>query len=296
MSDHEGEEKHKDSHDGEDKHETDAEKKRKEYFKEELRRLQKNLKEEKEKIKPPPIKEHSPFIFNTLGPYCGTSAASYLINGPEDTKLVSRSYATRATAIGLCDPWTALAMDQKPSPRVEPPEIKSLDELSASRKKEDKDRPKKEGSTRLPKFPAVEVDAKDMRDRKLLYSDVATLRQEIKDKYTTSAQKRVNEEYNRTKQDFFRMELDKMEEIHPNSRPIMRSAYFAYLQNTPGAKKAVKECIKEMDAKMTGSSQQSTPREEKEEERSEVRDEQEEPRETPHPQPEEPATAVEASE
>jgi hypothetical protein len=46
-----------------------------------------------------------------------------------------------------------------------------------------------------------------------------------------------------TKDDFYRMELDKLDDVHPLNRPHMRKAYFAYLQNTPGSKKAITECV-----------------------------------------------------
>ena len=42
--------------------------------------------------------------------------------------------------------------------------------------KDKEDRPKKEGSTRLPKYPEVKVPAGDMSTRKLYYSDVPMLR------------------------------------------------------------------------------------------------------------------------
>ena len=45
------------------------------------------------------------------------------------------------------------------------------------------------------------------------------------------------------------MELDKMDEYHPSSKPKMKATYFAYLQNNPGAKKAVHECVKETEEK-----------------------------------------------
>ena len=40
-----------------------------------------------------------------------------------------------------------------------------------------------------------------------------------------------------------------MQEIHPMNRPHMRAAYFAYLQNNPGSRKAVYECLKTMEDK-----------------------------------------------
>jgi hypothetical protein len=40
------------------------------------------------------------------------------------------------------------------------------------------------------------------------------------------------------------MDLDRLDEVHPLNRQHMRKAYFAYLQNTPGSKKAIIECVK----------------------------------------------------
>ncbi|KAJ8322318.1 hypothetical protein KUTeg_000789 [Tegillarca granosa] len=70
--------------------------------------------------------------------------------------------------------------------------------------------------------------------------------EEMRSKFSPHAQNKVDSDYNRTKQDFYRMELDKIDEIHPLNRPHMRKAYFAYLQNTPGSRKAIKECAKSL--------------------------------------------------
>lgn len=37
----------------------------------------------------------------------------------------------------------------------------------------------------------------------------------------------------------------RFDEYHEASRPHMRAAYFAYLQNTPGSRKAIYDCMKE---------------------------------------------------
>lgn len=65
-------------------------------------------------------------------------------------------------------------------------------------------------------------------------------REELKKTYSSQAEGKQEAEYKRTKQDFYRMELDRMEDYHPSSRPMMRKTYFAYLQNNPGSKRAVK--------------------------------------------------------
>lgn len=58
-------------------------------------------------------------------------------------------------------------------------------------------------------------------------------------RYKHDAPKKVNADYSRTKDDFYRMDLDRLDEVHPINRRHMRKAYFAYLQNTPGSKKAI---------------------------------------------------------
>jgi len=71
-------------------------------------------------------------------------------------------------------------------------------------------------------------------------------RQEYRDKYSTYAEKRIEQDYKKTKEDFYRMDLDRLDEIHPSNRRHMRKTYFAYLQNTPGSRKAVTECVKDL--------------------------------------------------
>lgn len=66
-------------------------------------------------------------------------------------------------------------------------------------------------------------------------------------RYKQDAPKKVNADYSRTKDDFYRMDLDRLDEVHPINRQHMRKAYFAYLQNTPGSKKAIKECVKDLN-------------------------------------------------
>ncbi|CAH1776097.1 unnamed protein product, partial [Owenia fusiformis] len=227
--------------DSEDKSE-DGKDKRKEYFKEELRRLQESLEREAEKIVPPEEKEYTPYIFNTLEPYYNTKTAKFIVELPEGQR---HDYAMRETSIGLCDPWEDLKMDKTVGEHIEPKPFRK-DEKSP---RDNKERPPKEGSTRLPKYPAVAMDTKEISNKKLNYADVPEIREEIKVKFGRNADQKVNADYTRTKQDFFRMELDKMEEVAPSSRPNMRKAYFAYLQNTPGSKKAIHECMKELDTK-----------------------------------------------
>lgn len=72
-------------------------------------------------------------------------------------------------------------------------------------------------------------------------------RVDMQKKYSLQADKRVQRDYKRTKDDFYRMELNRLDAVHPLNRPHMRKAYFAYLQNTPGSRKAVIDCVKTLD-------------------------------------------------
>ncbi|XP_046350947.2 spore wall protein 2-like isoform X2 [Haliotis rufescens] len=227
----------------------DGRSKQREFFREELKRLEGALKREKSKIIKPEVKKHTPYIFNTLEPYYNTSTVRYLVELPEE---VQHRFVSRKTAIGLCDPWVDYSMDTKFLPRISTSaravnrqqEMEKRDEKIRDREK----RSKKEGSTRLPKFPVVTLDSKELATKPLYYSDVPELRRELRDKYSQNATKKIDEDYTRTKQDFYRMDLDKLDEVHPLNRPHMRNAYFAYLQNTPGSRKAVVECVKGLKA------------------------------------------------
>lgn len=66
----------------------------------------------------------------------------------------------------------------------------------------------------------------------------------MRDKYSSQGKAKIEKDYERTKVDFYRMELHRLKDVHPVNRGNMKKAYFAYLQNTPGSKKAVKECVK----------------------------------------------------
>jgi hypothetical protein len=73
------------------------------------------------------------------------------------------------------------------------------------------------------------------------------VRQEVQEQCSIRGSKKIDEDYKRTKADFYRMELDKMDEYSAINRPHMKAAYFAYLQNTTGSKKALKDCVRSVE-------------------------------------------------
>ncbi|XP_041360941.1 ABC transporter F family member 4-like isoform X2 [Gigantopelta aegis] len=227
----------------------DGRTKQKEFFKEELRRLEESLKREKSKIHRPPIKKYIPYTFNNLDPYFNVHAAKYLIELPEEVRHV---YTSRSTALGLCDPVQDYRMDHwakgmEKLPHVSKPINRHHEMMKKEKKiKERESRHKThEGSTRLPKFPVVTMKTDDLVTKQLFYSDVPMLRRELEEKYSANAQSKIDEDFKRTQEDFYRMELDRMDEYHPSNRPLMCQAYFAYLSNTPGSRKAINDIMRE---------------------------------------------------
>lgn len=247
-------------------------KQKKEYKTEELRRLQEVLKKEKSHIRKPRQRAHFPFVWTSLEPYYNTSTAAFLIDLPEEFR---HSYVSRSTAVGLCDPWVDLEMDNTILPKIGSAQRTSTrgtthsPERTKEQKKEkdakEKDKKDKKGSTRLPKFPVVPFHAgKENATMRFPYQDIPKFREEMNQRFSLNAPQKVDKDYKRTKDDFYRMDLDKIEEIHPMNRPHMRKAYFAYLQNTPGSRKAVSECVKSLDESQkpqqqpTGSAQKAS--------------------------------------
>ncbi|XP_033727245.1 uncharacterized protein LOC117316654 isoform X1 [Pecten maximus] len=103
------------------------------------------------------------------------------------------------------------------------------------------------GRILLPEIHKVEFDVvNDNATKEFPYSGVPTFREKMHRQYDIDAPKRVDEDYKKTKKDFYLMKLHKLSEVHPSNRSGMRKAYFAYLQNNPGSKKAVKDCVNQL--------------------------------------------------
>lgn len=248
---------------GENVEASNSGKAKKEYKTEELRRLQEVLRKERSHIRKPRQREHFPFVWTSLEPYYNTQTAAFLIDLPEEFR---HSYVSRSTAIGLCDPWVDLEMDNTILPKIGSAQRTSTrgqertrckkSERSESQERE-KEKKEKKGSTRLPKFPVVPFHTgKENATQRFPYQDIPKFRQEMDQRFSLHAPKKVDSDYRRTKDDFYRMDLDKLDEVHPINRPHMRKAYFAYLQNTPGSKKAITECVRSLDTSVKHEQQQ----------------------------------------
>ncbi|KAK6959680.1 halomucin [Biomphalaria glabrata] len=221
----------------------DGRSKQKEYFKTELNRLEDSLKNEYSKIQPPPKKPYTPYLFNSLEPYYNTHTVHYLIHMP-DEKI--QGFSSRSTAQTLIDPWVDLRMSTELPPIISPRQA-TLNAETSKKEGRAKKPPNRE-ETAATRFPVIRMDLKELETKPLYYSDVPTLREHLKTKYSANAQAKIKEDYTRTQQEFYRMELDRLDQVHPVNRKHMTGVYFAYLQNTPGSKKAVTECVGKLTA------------------------------------------------
>ncbi|XP_039261839.1 uncharacterized protein LOC120337990 [Styela clava] len=115
-------------------------------------------------------------------------------------------------------------------------------EYAASKPEEKKFvRPPREGSTHLPKLPFVHLpQPRTASGRRMYYSDVPALRKEMAERIYRLDQKRKSaEEFSRTTQDFWRMELDGLKNIGEDNRRNMIAAIKIYLGQNRGSLRAV---------------------------------------------------------
>ncbi|XP_071941040.1 uncharacterized protein [Antedon mediterranea] len=211
-------------------------KKMEQQFLAEMKRLKTSLERESTKIIKPEFKPYSPFIWSSLEPYYNTYLMQYMADMPP---AVRHGYITRKTAIGLVDPEVSHSMDivVDPVPASVPcptrPDIKKIVLTRSS--------DNKEGSTRLPRWPVVSYKRPVPNNTELNWGDVPSLRSELGTKYSSNAHERKQKDYTRTKQDWSRMELFKLKELHEINREHMRMTCNAYLGTSPGSRKAVEE-------------------------------------------------------
>ncbi|KAI8497604.1 hypothetical protein Bbelb_249100 [Branchiostoma belcheri] len=220
------------------------ERKTKEFMKEELRRVKTSLRKITAHIERPQLQPYRPFVWNSLAPYYSTYSVQFLLDLPED---IRHGYNTRQTAIGLTDPEVSWRMDHVMLPMMTSRPM-TEPAPTARRSYEPDTRPPKEGSTHLPMFPKINYSKTETARKEIInYGEVPKLRQELKAKYGTGAEERRREDYRRTKQDFYRMELDKLKYIHPINRGHMKAACTTYLGTTPGSQRAISMLAKVLD-------------------------------------------------
>ncbi|RNA24579.1 triadin-like isoform X4 [Brachionus plicatilis] len=207
-----------------------------EYTHLELKRIKEGLTREVSTIKFPKRKEHTPFVFNDLNPYYDIHHVENLIKTPQNYQHIG--YYNRYTATSIVEPWVAYRMERTLAPSV----TRSLSHSFVPRSKLESDildRPDTlEGSTLAPNFPKVIVKKPRDLTGPFYVDDVHTIRSELKKNLNST--NRFEEDRKRTIHDYFRMKLNETAD-----RQGMTKAYHAYLENSPGSKKALKELLDE---------------------------------------------------
>jgi len=215
--------------------------KRQKQFVAEFNRLKANLEKEATRIVKPEFQEYTPYIHTSLAPYYNTYTVQFLLSLPPH---VRHGYITRKTAIGLVDPEVSHSMDVNVDkvPESVPIPVISIDQDLLPKNQGLKSG--KEGSTRLPKWPVVKFRKHEDPNKKLDWGDVPRLRDSLKMQYSSNAQERIKNDYQRTKQDWERMELDKLRDIHEVNRSHMRITCGTYLGTSMGSNRAIKSLTK----------------------------------------------------
>lgn len=198
----------------------------------ELKRVKTKLYKEVAKIRYPRRKEHQPFVFNDLTPYTETRTAQNLICSSEYNAPIG--YCNRFTAMGVVEPWVAHRMEHTIGPFMSR-NLQHNARNKVSRNKLNRQE-QFEGSTLAPNFPKVIVKKPKGMNGPFYYDDVEIIRNELQKNFKSRA--RFEEDRNRTINDYYRMSLDQTSESLS-----MSGAYHAYLENTPGSKKALEELL-----------------------------------------------------
>lgn len=224
-------------------------KQKKEHFVAEFERLRTSLAKEATRIVKPEFKEYSPFIWTSLKPYYNTYTVQFLLDSPEH---VRHGYITRKTAIGLVDPEVSHSMDVIVD---DVPESKPMDPRETyfwmrqkSPRERKNDGTKQEGSTRLPKWPVVKFQKPEIGlQKEINWGDVPKLRDQLKERYGSNAEQRFRSDMTRTRQDWYRMDLEGLKDINEVNRGHMQLTCHTYLGTSSGSRKAVASLAKVLD-------------------------------------------------
>ena len=80
----------------------------------------------------------------------------------------------------------------------------------------------------------------------------------IRDRYSAKATGQLDKEYHRTRDDFYRMQLDNAVGSSETKRGNMIRTYRSYLQNTPGSRKALRDLCEQIPINATKTTVEGT--------------------------------------
>ncbi|XP_020631078.1 uncharacterized protein LOC110068055 isoform X1 [Orbicella faveolata] len=218
----------------------------------ELRRLKRQMTEFQRSIDRPPQKEFTPDIFNSLSPYYNRYMVNSTIQDLQQQEEVEcyRGYGHRPTALGVVDPEVSWKLDNFPNP-VPQSRLPGRLFLSAEWSRNLSRSSDKEGSTRLPPLPMPsfpKFNQSHYQPHRMTYDQVANFRSDLNDTYEVLAEKQAKADYERTLQDWNRMNLSELKKLPPNPRYHIKKAIVSYLGTSRGSSRALKPLTKELNA------------------------------------------------
>ena len=84
--------------------------------------------------------------------------------------------------------------------------------------------------------------------RAILYNIIRSFRQDLDHTYKRKAEKQAKVDYERTVEDWHRMNLVELKKLPPNPRYHFKKAIVSYLGTTPGSSRALAPLTKVLDA------------------------------------------------
>ncbi|XP_074606805.1 uncharacterized protein LOC141859819 [Acropora palmata] len=216
----------------------------------ELQRLKIQMSEFHQSVQRPPVKPFSPDIFNSLSPYYN----QYLVNCTIQELLqehgIPRGYGHKPTALGVVDPEVAWRMDNFPNPVQQsrlPGRLFHATQWSRNAVTSHENR----GSTRLPPLPMPSFprfNQSHYQPNKMTYDELTDFRQDLGHTYKRKAERQAKVDYERTVQDWHRMNLVELKKLPPSPRYHIKKAIVSYLGTTPGSSRALAPLTKALSA------------------------------------------------
>lgn len=220
----------------------------------ELYRLKWQMTAFKQSIQRPPVRPYTPDIFNSLSPYYNQylvdSTIQDLMQEPEVR--MPRGYGHRPTALGIVDPEIAWRMDNSPNPVPLSRLPGRLFHNSADWSRNMLNSRDNQGSTRLPPLPMPSFprfNQSNYQPNRMTYDELPNFRSDLRKTYDKQAEKQEKVDYQRTVQDWNRMNLSELKKLPPNPRYHFKKTIVSYLGTTPGSSKAIVPLTEELNAK-----------------------------------------------
>lgn len=215
----------------------------------ELKRLKSQMVEFKQSVHRPPVRPFTPDIFNSLSPYYNQYLVNCTIQDLQQDLRIPRGFGHRPTALGVVDPEVAWRMDNFPNP-VQNSRLPGRLFRPADWSKNTSTSRDNQGSTRLPPLPMPtfpKFNQSNYQPNRMTYDELRNFREDLSLTYERQAQKQARVDYERTVQDWHRMNLSELKKLPPSPRYHIQKAIVSYLGTSRGSSQALIPLTKELD-------------------------------------------------